>query len=109
KFSVLPRLEGSRRAMTANAPDRPDPPSDRKLDLAARAAWLYHAKGRRQDQIAADLNLSRQVVQRLIALAASENLIRFQLIHPLAECIELAERVRERFDLVYCEVAPSRS
>jgi DNA-binding transcriptional regulator LsrR (DeoR family) len=43
----------------------------------------------------------------MIALAASENLIRFQLIHPLAECIELAERLRERFDLVYCEVTPS--
>ncbi len=86
----------------------PDPPSDRKLDLAARAAWLYHAKGRRQDQIAAELNLSRQVVQRLIAVAASENLIRFQLIHPLAECIELSERLRARYDLVYCDVAPSQ-
>lgn len=94
--------------MTHDAHDRPDPPNDRKLDLAARAAWLYHAKGRRQDQIAAELNLSRQVVQRLIALAAGENLIRFQLIHPLSECIELAERLRERYDLVYCDVAPSR-
>jgi len=93
---------------TADTPDRSDPPNDRKLELAARAAWLYHAKGRRQDQIAAELNLSRQVVQRLIALAASENLIRFQLIHPMARCIELAERLRERWDLVSCEVAPSR-
>lgn len=89
--------------------DRSDPPTDRKLELAARAAWLYHAKGRRQDQIAVELNLSRQVVQRLIALAASENLIRFQLIHPMARCIELAERLRERWDLVSCEVAPSRN
>ncbi len=96
-----------RRDPSAEAADRPDPLTDRKLDLAARAAWLYHAKGKRQDQIAADLNLSRQVVQRLIAIAASENLIRFQLIHPLSECIELAERLRERFGLVYCDVAPS--
>jgi DNA-binding transcriptional regulator LsrR (DeoR family) len=94
--------------VSADAQERPDPPNERKLEITARAAWLYHAKGRRQDQIAADLNLSRQIVQRMIALAASENLIRFQLLHPLAECIELAERVRERFDLVYCEVAPSR-
>jgi DNA-binding transcriptional regulator LsrR (DeoR family) len=92
---------------SAEAPERSDPPNEKKLEIAARAAWLYHAKGRRQDQIAADLNLSRQMVQRMIALAASENLIRFHLIHPLAECIELAERLRERFDLVYCEVAPS--
>lgn len=87
--------------------DRTESLSDRKLELAARAAWLYHAKGRRQDQIAAELNVSRQIVQRLVALAASENLIRFQLIHPMSECIELAERVREAFDLVYCEVAPA--
>ena len=89
--------------------DRPDPPSDRKLDLAARAAWLYHAKGRRQDQIAVELNVSRQVVQRLVAVAASENLIRFQLIHPLSACIELAERLRERFDQIFCDVAPAES
>lgn len=92
----------------SKAGDRPDPPNDRRLDLAARAAWLYHAKGRRQDQIAVELNLSRQVVQRLIAIATSENLIRFQLVHPLSDCIELAERLRERYDLVYCDVAPSQ-
>lgn len=89
------------------AADRGESLSERKLEMAARAAWLYHAKGRRQDQIAAELNVSRQIVQRLVALAASENLIRFQLIHPLSECIELAERLREAFNLVYCEVAPA--
>lgn len=89
------------------ASDRGESLSDRKLEMAARAAWLYHAKGRRQDQIALELNVSRQIVQRLVALAASENLIRFQLIHPMSECIELAERVRESFDLIYCEVAPA--
>jgi DNA-binding transcriptional regulator LsrR (DeoR family) len=87
--------------------DRSETLTDRKLEMAARAAWLYHAKGRRQDQIAAELNVSRQIVQRLVALASTENLIRFQLIHPLSECIELAERLREAFDLVYCEVAPA--
>lgn len=92
---------------SANVTDRAETLTDRKLEIAARAAWLYHAKGRRQDQIAAELNISRQIVQRLIALASAENLIRFQLIHPLSECIELAERLRERFDLVYCEVAPA--
>lgn len=88
-------------------PDRGDAPSDRKLELAARAAWLYHAKGRRQDEIAAELNVSRQIVQRLVALASAENLIRFQLIHPLSECIELAERLRDRFALRFCDVAPT--
>lgn len=88
-------------------PNRPDLPPDRRLDLAARAAWLYHAKNQRQDEVARTLNLSRQTVQRLIALAASENLIRFQLVHPLAATIELADRLSDRFGLDYAEVVPS--
>ena len=82
-------------------------PSDAKLELAARAAWLYHAKGRKQDEIARQLNVSRPIVQRLVALAASHDLVRFQLIHPLSDCIALAEDLRSRFNLMYCDVAPS--
>jgi DNA-binding transcriptional regulator LsrR (DeoR family) len=77
---------------------------DRRLDQAARAAWLYYVKGKRQDDIAQELGISRQIVQRLIALALSENLISFQVRHPLAECIALADRLKERFDLHFCEV-----
>lgn len=106
-----PRSHRAERRAAAEEPDRAngrgEAPSDRKLELAARAAWLYHAKGRRQDEIARELNISRQIVQRLIALAAAENLIRFQLIHPLSECIELAERLRERFGMLFCEVTPT--
>lgn len=46
---------------------------DRKLDLAARAAWLYYIASNTQDEIAAKLDVSRQVAQRLVALAVSEN------------------------------------
>jgi DNA-binding transcriptional regulator LsrR (DeoR family) len=78
----------------------------RRLDLAARAAWLYYIRGRTQDEIAAELNVSRQNVQRLVALARSEGLIQFRLDHQLSECIELSQRLQTRFDLSYCEVAP---
>ena len=87
--------------------ERPELLTDRRLDLAARAAWLYHAKGLRQDEIARTLSLSRQVVQRLIALAASERLVRFQLVHPLTASIELADRLTDRLGLDYAEVVPS--
>ncbi|PDQ18821.1 DNA-binding transcriptional regulator [Mesorhizobium sanjuanii] len=89
--------------------ERSDPAGERRLDLAARAAWLYYFKSRTQEQIATELNISRQIVQRLIALANSERLIRFQLIHPLAESIELADRLRDRFELIYCDVCLSES
>jgi DNA-binding transcriptional regulator LsrR (DeoR family) len=78
---------------------------DRRLDLAARAAWLYYEKSRTQDQIAIELGVSRQIVQRLIALAQSEKLIRFQLVHSMTECIELAERLKEAFGLQFCDIA----
>lgn len=81
--------------------------NDRKLDLAARAAWLYYVAGRRQDEIAAQLNVSRQAVQRLVSLAVSEKLIKFRLDHPIAECMALGEDLRARYGLGYCSVQPS--
>lgn len=83
------------------------PSRARKLDLAAHAAWLYYIAGNTQEEIAAKLNVSRQAAQRLIALAVSEKLIKFRLDHPLSECIALAELLRDKFDLLFCEVVPS--
>ncbi len=77
-----------------------------RLDQAARAAWLSYIGGRTQDEIAAVLGLSRQAVQRLIALAVSEKLIKFRLDHPIAACIELADALSARFGLIACEVVP---
>jgi DNA-binding transcriptional regulator LsrR (DeoR family) len=80
---------------------------DRKLDLAAHAAWLYYIAGNTQEEVAVKLNVSRQAAQRLVALAVSEKLIKFRLDHPLSECIEFAEALREKFQLSLCEVVPS--
>lgn len=88
--------------------DRPlDRPIDRRRNDAARAAWLYFISGRTQDEIAAQLDLSRQAVQRLVAFAVSEKLIKFRLDHPIASCAELAALLTDRFRLAFCEVTPS--
>lgn len=79
---------------------------DRKLNLAAHAAWLYYIAGNTQDEIACKLNVSRQAAQRLVALAVSEKLIKFRLDYPLSDCIALAEALREKFGLLLCEVVP---
>lgn len=84
-------------------------PKIRRLDLAARAAWLYYIKRRTQDEIAVELNVSRPNAQRLVALAISEGLIKFRLDHPLLHSIELGERIRDTFGLTFCDVAPSES
>lgn len=89
--------------MNRNVSDK----QERRLDLAARAAWLYYIAKNTQDEIAAKLNVSRQGAQRLVSLASEEGLIKFRLDHPIAGCVELAERLRDRFSLEYCHVVPS--
>ncbi|MGC1494204.1 MAG: sugar-binding transcriptional regulator [Sulfitobacter sp.] len=82
--------------------DRPD-----KLEMAARAGWLYYVAGNNQDEVARKLGVSRQSAQRLVATAVTENLIKFRLDHPIANCLKLAEQLQEKFDLSLCEIVPS--
>ncbi len=78
-----------------------------RLDDAARAGWLYYVAGNTQDQIAAKLGISRQTAQRLVSLAVSEGLIKVRVDHPIANCLELAAKLRSRFALDLVEVVPS--
>lgn len=85
---------------------RPDA-GNARLDDAARAGWLYYVAGNTQDQIAAKLGVSRQSAQRLVSLAMSEGLIRVTVDHPIANCLDLAARLRTRFALDLVEVVPT--
>ncbi|SMH40336.1 DNA-binding transcriptional regulator LsrR, DeoR family [Maritimibacter sp. HL-12] len=76
-------------------------------DLAARAAWMSYVGGQTQDQIALELGISRQRVQRLVARAAAEGLVRVRIDHPIAECLELERALKVRFGLESARVAPS--
>jgi DNA-binding transcriptional regulator LsrR (DeoR family) len=78
-----------------------------RLDDAARAGWLYFIAGHTQDEIAKMLQVSRASAQRLVSLCLAERLITLRLEHPIAACMELAARLKERFDLVHCEVVPT--
>jgi DNA-binding transcriptional regulator LsrR (DeoR family) len=78
-----------------------------RLDLAARAGWLYYIAGNTQDEIAKKLGVSRQTAQRLVSLAVSEKLIKVRLDHPIGVCMELAESLKQTFALEHCEVVPS--
>jgi DNA-binding transcriptional regulator LsrR (DeoR family) len=78
-----------------------------RLDDAARAGWLYYIAGKTQEEIAAKLGVSRQSAQRLVSLAMSEGLVKVRLEHPIANCLELAERLKAAFGLDMAEVVPS--
>lgn len=75
-----------------------------RLDDAARAGWLYYIAHNSQDEIAEKMAISRQSAQRLVSLAMRERLIKFRLDHPIARCMELAQRVKDRYHLNFCEV-----
>lgn len=78
-----------------------------KLDQAARAAWLYYVGGNTQDEVAAQLNVSRPGAQRLLALAREAGLVKVHIDHPVADCMELARRLRRHFGLDFCDVVPT--
>jgi DNA-binding transcriptional regulator LsrR (DeoR family) len=77
-----------------------------RLDDAARAGWLYYIAGKTQEEIAVQLGVSRQSAQRLVSLAMSEGLVKVRLDHPIANCLELAERLKAAFGLNFAEVVP---
>ena len=79
----------------------------RKLEQAAKAAWLSHVAGKTQDEIAAVMGVSRQTAQRLVAQAMAEGIVKIRIDHPFAHCMDLAEALRRRWRLAFCEVAPS--
>lgn len=80
---------------------------DSRLDDAARAGWLYYVAGNTQDEIAATLGVSRQSAQRLVALAVSEGLVKVRLEHPIAICLDMAARLKDRLGLAFAEVVPT--
>lgn len=81
--------------------------SGNRLDDAARAGWLYYVAGNTQDEIASKLGVSRQSAQRLVSLAMAEGLVKVRIDHPIANCLTLAEALKERFKLRFCEIVPT--
>lgn len=77
------------------------------LDEAARAGWLSYVGGLTQDQIAAELGISRQRAQRLVSRAMAEGLIQVRLNHRIGACLDLETALRARFGLDRVRVAPS--
>ncbi|WP_163577375.1 sugar-binding transcriptional regulator [Halomonas faecis] len=80
---------------------------ERRLDQAARAAWMSYVGGITQDEIAQQLGVSRPGVQRLLALARQEGLVKVHIDHPIASCMALSEALCERYGLEFCDVVPA--
>jgi DNA-binding transcriptional regulator LsrR (DeoR family) len=86
--------------------DPSSPRQEEKLEIAVRAAWLYHVAGNTQNEIARKLRISRPTAQRLVAFALERGLVKVRVNHKVASCLELAIALRQRYNLTVCDVVP---
>ena len=70
-----------------------------RLRLLTKVARLYHEKGVRQPEIAAQLNLSQARVSRLLKEAGERGIVRTVVVAPPGVHADLEERVAERYAL----------
>jgi DNA-binding transcriptional regulator LsrR (DeoR family) len=75
--------------------------------FAARAAWLSYIGGLRQEDIAERLGVSRVKVNRLIAQAHRDGLIRVFVDGRPDECVLLEDQLCASYGLAFCTVAPT--
>ena len=68
-------------------------------ELLAKVASLYYERELTQSQIAADLDVSRVKVYRLLKEARETQVVRILIDYPLKRADELEARLRERFGL----------
>lgn len=84
-----------------------DPVDSGEEDLITRIAWLYYLQKMTQAQIADQLSLSRQRVQRLLERARDLEIIRFTLKHPHSNLLGIEARMKERLGLQDAVVVPN--
>lgn len=67
---------------------------------------MYYIAGLNQSEIASQLGTSRPVVQRLIAAAKEEGIVSIGLHHPVANCLDYAQLLAEKYHLTHCNIVP---
>lgn len=72
--------------------------------LRARVAWYYFMGGMTQQEIADRLGLSRVRVNRIVGQVRADGSVRIDVLLPLASCVALEERLRDRFGLAEVRV-----
>ncbi len=74
--------------------------------LTVRVAELYYEDGRTQDEIGAQLGITRWKVGRLLTRARQDGIVRIEIVHPRARRLPLERALRERYGLADAVVVP---
>lgn len=75
--------------------------------IQARVAWLYYMEAMTQADIAERLGLTRLRVNRLLAEARASGMVGITLNTPLAGCVALEQKLRQRFGLRDAVIVPT--
>ena len=79
---------------------------DDEAGAAARAAWLYHAGGLNQAEVARALGVTSIKAHRLLARARRDGMVRVFVEGPIGACISLEQALKSRYGLDDCRVVP---
>jgi len=67
--------------------------------LAVRVAELYYDQNKTQDEIGAQLGISRFKAGRMLSQARERGIVRIEVVHPRARLAPLERQLRDRFGL----------
>lgn len=72
----------------------------------ARVAWLYFVGGLTQQEIADQLGLTRLRINKILGQVRSDGSVVIDIRLPMADCVDLEHRLRERYGLEEVVVVP---
>ena len=75
--------------------------------LRARIAWYYYVAGQTQQEISERLGIGRARVNRIVGQLRADGSVVVDIRLPLVSCVELEERLRQRFGLQAVAVVPT--
>ena len=79
-----------------------------ELDPVLCAAWLYHEEGLKQDEIAAQVGISRASVYNLLQKARDEGIVSVSIDLHRMDLLRLGSELRDRAGIDECFVVPSQ-
>ena len=85
--------------------DQPAPGTEEQMQI--RILWLYFMEGRTQAEIAVALSTNRLRVNRVISEARRTGLVSITLHSRLTSCVELEQRLADRFGLNRAIIIPT--
>src|SRR5215470_4954542 len=80
---------------------------DAEEELQARVAWYYYVGNLTQQQIATRIGSNRVRVNRLLAAGRESGLVQITINSKIASCVELEQRLMERYGLADAIVVPT--